>query len=445
MSLPSYPDYKDSGVAWIGRLPVHWEVLSARRLFDECRDPASPEDEQLSATQRYGVIPQRLFMEAEDQKVVLALAGTSNFKRVRKDDFVISLRSFQGGIEHSNYEGCVSPAYTVLRPSRAVASKYWSYMLKSAPYISALQTATAGIRDGKNISYGQFGGLEVPVPPLEEQRAIAHLLDRETARIDALIAEQEKLLALLAEKRQAAISHAVTRGLDPNAPVKDSGISWLGEVPEHWWVTRCGRALSILSGFAFPSSGFDHTGAGMRLLRGVNVSVGAIRWDDVVHWERSPGDGLDNYELKSGDLVIGMDRPLIAAGMRVAKVREEDVPCLLLQRVALLRPFSDLDSDFLMHYLSTPMFVAHFAPEATGVSVPHISPDQIASFVIAIPSLDEQRCIVDHLQRELTELDALRDHAKHTVDLLKERRSALIAAAVTGQIDVRGLVEAQAA
>ena len=116
MSLPAYAECRDSGTAWLGQVPNHWRVVGARRIFQEKRDAALPGDEQLSATQRYGVIPQWMFMEAEDQKVVLALSGTSNFKHLQKDDFVISLRSFQGGIEHSAYSGCVSPAYTVLRP-----------------------------------------------------------------------------------------------------------------------------------------------------------------------------------------------------------------------------------------------------------------------------------------------------------------------------------------
>src|SRR5690606_1158359 len=198
MSLPRYPEYKDSGVQWLRLIPSHWEVMPGRRLFDEKREPARPGDEQLSATQRYGVIPQRRFMEAEDQKVVLALAGTGNFKHVQKDDFVISLRSFQGGIEHSNYHGCVSPAYTVLRPRMEVFPRYFAYTLKSSSYISALQTVTAGIRDGKSISFTQFGSLELPLPSLEDQYAISIMLDHETAKIDALIAAQEKLLALLA-------------------------------------------------------------------------------------------------------------------------------------------------------------------------------------------------------------------------------------------------------
>lgn len=318
-----------------------------------------------------------------------------------------------------------------------MVSRFWMYQ-HAAAYASGVNVAaikqTSGIQ---NLDQSQYFDERGVYPDEDEQNAIATYLDRETAKIDALIAEQEKLLALLAEKRQATISHAVTRGLNPNAPMKDSGISWLGEVPAHWRVTKCGRFLSVLSGYAFPSAGFDHNGNGTKLLRGVNVSVGSLRWDDVVYWERSTDDGLDEYELQVGDLVIGMDRPLIAAGMRVAKVKEEDVPCLLLQRVALLRTSSELNSDFLMHWLSTPMFVAHFSPETTGVSVPHISPDQIASFVIALPPNDEQRKIIEFLDEELGRLTRLCWQSEQAVQLLKERRSALISAAVTGKIDVR--------
>jgi len=125
MSLPGYPQYKDSGISWLGQVPTSWAVVQARRLFEQRRDAALPNDEQLSATQKYGVVPQRLFMELEDQKVVLALSGLDNFKHVEPNDFVISLRSFQGGIEHSAYGGCVSPAYTVLRATSKIAPNFW--------------------------------------------------------------------------------------------------------------------------------------------------------------------------------------------------------------------------------------------------------------------------------------------------------------------------------
>ena len=120
-----YPAYRDSGVEWLGEVPVGWGILNPRRIFAQVRDPASNQDEQLSATQKSGVIPQRLYMEQEDQKVMLALAGLGNFKQVKQGDFVISLHSFQGGIEHSAYDGCLSPAYTVLRPSALIKAAYF--------------------------------------------------------------------------------------------------------------------------------------------------------------------------------------------------------------------------------------------------------------------------------------------------------------------------------
>ena len=443
MSLPRYPEYKDSGVAWIGQLPMHWDVLRARRLFDECRDAASPDNEQLSATQRYGVIPQRLFMEAEDQKVVLALAGTSNFKRVRKDDFVISLRSFQGGIEHSNYEGCVSPAYTVLRPSRAVASKYWSYMLKSVPYISALQTVSAGIRDGKNISYGQFGSLEVPVPPLEEQRAIAQLLDRETAKIDALIAEQEKLLALLAEKRQATISHAVTRGLDPNAPMKDSGIPWLGEVPAHWEVTRLKFVAAVQTGVA---KGKDTSGKHtitVPYLRVANVQDGYLALEDVSTIEIEP-EQLDRYRLQSGDVLMNEGGDFDKLGRGALWSGEID-DCIHQNHVFAVRPHG-VTPQWLNQVAGSSYAQFYFMGRAKqSTNLASISSTNIMELPILLPPQDEQVEILLFVADESANVDALCAAGRHAIAVLKERRSALITAAVTGQISVRGAVEARVA
>ncbi len=247
MSFPAYPAYKDSGAEWLGEVPEHWGILTAKRLFGNVRESAKPDAEQLAATQAYGVIPQKDFMEKNDVKVVLALSGTESFRGVRANDFVISLRSFQGGIEHSAYDGCVSPAYTVLRrrDERNLNPAYFKYLLKDFSYVSALQSVTTGIREGRTITYEQFGSLPLPVAPVAEQTQIARFLDHETARIDALIEEQQRLIELLKEKRQAVISHAVTKGLDPTVPMKDSGVEWLGEVPAHW-VCKSYRYASII-------------------------------------------------------------------------------------------------------------------------------------------------------------------------------------------------------
>jgi type I restriction enzyme S subunit len=246
-------------------------------------------------------------------------------------------------------------------------------------------------------------------------------------------------MELLKEKRQAVISHAVTKGLNPDAPMKPSGIEWLGDVPEHWRVGKCGFYLTILSGFAFPSVGFSDDETDTKLLRGINVGVSRLKWDETVYWRRSPEDGLDIYEMQEGDLVIGMDRPLISEGIRVAKVKERDLPCLLLQRVASLKTVGQLNVDYLLGLLSSEMFVAHFSPDATGVSVPHISPEQIKNFVIPVPTVAEQKGIVAFVHIETAKFNTLTAEARRAIDLLQERRTALISAAVTGQIDVRAI------
>lgn len=289
----------------------------------------------------------------------------------------------------------------------------------------------------QRISRSSLGRVRYAFPTLAEQTQIAAFLDRETGKIDELVAEQRRLMELLKEKRQAVISHAVTQGLNPKAPMKPSGIEWLGDVPKHWKVGKCGFYLRILSGFAFPSTGFTEDENETKLLRGINVGVSRLKWNETVYWRRLPDDGLDIYEMQEGDLVIGMDRPLITEGMRVAKVKDSDLPCLLLQRVASLKVGDKLNADYLLGLLSSDMFVAHFSPDTTGVSVPHISPDQINNFVIPIPPVSEQKAIVSFVAVQTAKFDTLTAEAQRAINLLQERRTALISAAVTGNIDVR--------
>lgn len=448
MSLPRYPEYKDSGVFWLGSIPTHWSPARLKEVIRSIDSGVSVNAIDIPATDvaigvlKTSCVYDGTFRYTENKAVVNEdLARVSC--PVEEGTLIVSRMNTPAlvgaaGLVTQSHPNIYLPDRLWQVSLRGASPSFMHYWTLSREYRAQVEVACSGTSSSmQNLGQDQFKNFQIALPLEDEQHTIATFLDRETTKIDALIAEQEKLLVLLAEKRQTTISHAVTRGLNPNAPMKDSGIPWLGEVPAHWRVTKCGRFLSVLSGYAFPSVGFDHSGNGIKLLRGVNVSVGSLRWDDVVYWERSTDDGLDEYELRAGDLVIGMDRPLIATGMRVAKVKEEDVPCLLLQRVALLRTSSELNSDFLMHLLSSSMFVAHFSPETTGVSVPHISPDQIASFVITMPPVDEQRRVIDFLDDELCRLTRLRQQSELAIQLLKERRSALISAAVTGKIDVR--------
>ncbi len=182
-SFTSYSAYRESGVAWLGKIPSHWEVWRSKRLFALRNERARVDDEQLTASQKHGVIPQNLFMEIEDQKVVQVILNPEILKHVEPGDFVISMRSFQGGIEHSNYRGCISSAYVMLIPSQHVYGPFYRYLLKSATYIQALQSTSNLVRDGQALRYQNFAQVDLPFIPRDEQVAIATFLDIATSDV----------------------------------------------------------------------------------------------------------------------------------------------------------------------------------------------------------------------------------------------------------------------
>jgi type I restriction enzyme S subunit len=436
VSFPRYPSYKSSGVEWLGDVPAHWELTFGRRLFSQKREPGLPTDDQLSATQKYGVVPQKLFMELEDQKVALALSGLENFKHVEVGDFVISLRSFQGGIERSEYSGCVSPAYTVLRPDDRVVGRFWGYFLKSKGYIEALQTMTDGIRDGKNISYQQFGQIGVPVASLAEQTRIAEFLDRETAKIDELVAEQRRLMELLKEKRQAVISHAVTRGLNPKAPLKPSGIEWLGDVPRHWGIISLKHLVSapIIDG---PHETPTAIPVGIPFVSAEAVSKGFIDFEKIWGYI-SPNEHerfSKRYKPQRGDILLVK----LGATAGTPAIVETDADFNVWVPLAAIRPKNDMEPRFVFHVLRSDNLQRAFQLNWTYGTQQTLGLRTIENLRVPVPPSDEQKRIVRYIDSIFPAFDTLTAEAQRAIDLLQERRTALISAAVTGQIDIRGL------
>lgn len=452
MSRKPYPSNKESGIEWLGHAPAHWRLVRLR--FVARLNPSRTELAGLDRDLEVSFLP----MEAIGEDGTLSLERTrpigeveTGYSFMREGDVILAkitpcFENGKGAIASGLHHGVAfgTTELIVARPRVDVCLDRFLHWLFVSPAFRKLGEASMyGAGGQKRVPDDFVRDFRIAFPTLPEQRTIAAFLDRETAKIDALVAQQERLIALLAEKRRAVISHAVTKGLDPNAPMKDSGIAWLGEVPAHWQVAKLGRYLEILSGFAFPSAGFSIDDANTRLLRGINVGIQEVRWTETVYWQRQPGDGLERFELHAGDIVFGMDRPWIGGGTRVATLGAEDLPCLLLQRVAALRPLSSLDRGFVYLIVQLWEFQEYFVPDMTGISVPHISPEQINGFPLAIPPLEEQREIVAHLHRETAKLDTLTTEAERAITLLKERRAALISAAVTGKIDVREAVETE--
>lgn len=436
MSFSVYPTHKDSGVEWLGEIPGHWAVFIAKRMFGNVRESANADAEQLAATQAYGVIPQKDFMERNDTKVVLALSGTENFRAVKANDFVISLRSFQGGIEHSAYDGCVSPAYTVLRrkDERNLNPGYFRYLLKDASYISALQSVTTGIREGRTITYEQFGSLSMPVAPVAEQTQIARFLDHETARIDSLIEEQQRLIELLKEKRQAVISHAVTKGLDPTVPMKDSGVEWLGEVPAHWALVPFGLAFEYQEGPGIMA--VDFRDEGVPLVRISGVQGRWVTLEGCNYLEPSKvKEKWAHFRLDKGDLIISGSASM---GL-VSEVGEDAAGAVAYTGLIRLKPRANISiRDFIRSVVGSYQFHAQIDLLKAGSTIQHFGPTHLSQMKVVLPPVNEQAQIAAYVDTISVQFDELLGEAENTNALLQERRSALISAAVTGKIDVRG-------
>ena len=205
---------KDSDVRWLGEVPAHWEVVQSRRLFLARNEPAQETDQQLTASQKYGMLPQTEFVELEGRRVVEIIKGTDSLRHAEPNDFIISLRSFQGGIEWCKIAGAVTFHYVVLVPVKHVHPPFFAHLFKSISYIQALRSTTNLIRDGQDLRYSHFVQIDLPIVPIGEQKEIAAFLDREKAKFDTLSAEAQHAIDLLQERRTALISAAVTGQID---------------------------------------------------------------------------------------------------------------------------------------------------------------------------------------------------------------------------------------
>lgn len=415
----AYAEYKDSGVEWLGNIPKHWSVEYSKWLFAERNIKASVGDEMLTASQKYGVIPQKMFMELEQQKVVQVQLGHEILKRAEVNDFVISMRSFQGGIEYCGYKGAVSSAYVPLKPRQDLSISYYKYLFKSIPYIQALQTTTNLVRDGQALRFANFIQVRIPLLPYSEAEKIGQFLDHETAKIDHLIEKQQQLIELLKEKRQAVISHAVTKGLDPNVPMKDSGVAWLGEVPEHWSVKKL-KYIVDLVGEKVESSNKQYVG-----MENISSKSGVF-----LQTEGILPEGISNT-FNKGDILFGKLRPYLA------KCWLADFSGICSSEFLVLRSKNKLSPIFLNLFLLTDQFIDQVNSSTYGSKMPRANWEFIGDLPIPVPDEQSSIDIANFLERQTQKYDSLIIKVSQQIALMQERRTALISAAVTGKIDVR--------
>ena len=355
--------------------------------------------------------------------------------QIKEDDLLITKDGTIGKVAVSKNcpdKACLNSGVFIIRNNGKYKyySRFMYYVLQSDELQLWFSYTDRGNSTVKHLTQEKFYNFSFAYPPLFEQQAIADYLDDRCFKIDEIIAEATASIEEYKELKQAVIFEAVTKGLDKNASMKDSGVEWIGEVPSKWPVTKLGRYINILPGYAFSSSDFSKDG--IPLLRGVNVTPSGVRWDDTVYWDKST-EGLEQYFLNTEDIIVGLDRPWIKEGMRTFIIKQKDIPCLLLQRVCRIRCSERVLNSFVYYWLSSKSFERALTSETTGISVPHISTNQISDFKMAFPPVSEQREIVEYLNCRISDINALISEKQALIEDLQAYKKSLIYEVVTGK------------
>ena len=404
-------EYKDSGIEWIGRIPKDWNTEKAKYVFIQRREKGNKDCTLLAATQKFGMYPQHLL-----DGVVKVASGTDmqQFKTVHVNDFVISLRSFQGGFEMSDYEGVCSPAYQVFSAQKPINNIFFKYLFKSDAFIQQINAFVLGIREGKNIQYEDFSTMYLPIPSLTEQQRIASYLDKKCAEIDSLVELQEQMIAQLTDYKQSVITEAVTKGLNPEAELVSSDIDWIGDVPKGWNTQRLKYLCTIQTGNQ-DTQDSDPVGIYPFYVRSPIV-------------ERS-----NKYSFEGEGILMAGDGA--GAGRVFHHVYGKYA---VHQRVYRLANIKGINSDFLFYFLSS-LFCKEMDRGSAQSTVPSVRLPMLQNFRVCMPSVEEQNDIVSYLDAKCREIDTLIDLKRQKIETLKDYKKSIIFEAVTGKTDLESL------
>ncbi|CAO5058333.1 Type I restriction modification DNA specificity domain-containing protein [Microcystis aeruginosa] len=432
-----YPTYKDSGVEWLGAIPEHWENWKISHAFQKIGSGTTP------STNRYdyydGDVPWINTSELRENIITDTSVKITN--KALLDNSVLNLYSpgtlliaMYGatigrlgilGITACTNQACCALANPILLDTKFVF--YWLWMRRNELII----LSSGGGQP--NINQEKIRSIKIPAPPLPEQQKIAEFLDQETSKIDKLITKKERLIELLKEKRTALISHAVTKGLNPDVPMKDSGVEWLGEIPEHWEMVKFSHFIDFQEGPGIMADDFKDEG--VPLLRITNLKPGYV---DIEGCNYLAIDKVEqkwkHFRLLANDLLISCS----ASTGLVSIVDQKSANSIAYTGIIRLRPArNNIARDFIRVLVGSDFYFTQINQLKTGTTIQHYGPVHLKQIKIPIPPIPEQQKIAQFLDRETSKIDNLITKTRTSIDHLKEYRTALISAAVTGKIDVR--------
>ncbi|MET8127699.1 restriction endonuclease subunit S [Streptomyces sp. NPDC005231] len=374
-----------------------------------------------------------------EKNVTMTAAGNlDGYRLVDTGDLVINtMWAWMGALGISKQAGIVSPAYGVYspRPNAPFNPGFYDYLYRSNPYVMEMTRLSRGIWTSRLRLYPDvFLSMAIPVPPLEEQRAIADYLDRETARIDTLIEEQQRLIEMLRERRGAVISNAVARGFDETVAIKDSGLPGAGPVPDHWEVMPLRYTISFQEGPGIMAADFRDDG--VPLLRVSSVRTARSTLEGCNYLDPDEVDRRwSHFRVDLGDLLISAS----ASMGTVSEITEETAGAVPYTGIIRIKP-GRMHKDFIRWFVVSGEFIDQVDSLKTGSTIQHFGPTHLAQMRVALPPIEEQRRIAEYLDEQVGKIDKLIAETERFIELAQERRAALITAAVTGQIDVRDVV-----
>ena len=426
--MKPYPKYKDSGVEWIGNVPEGWEVKRTKYFFRLITEKNSTIETKKVALENIESWTGRFI----DSEVDYQGEGISFLKG---DVLFGKLRPYLAKVLNAKFSGASVGDIFVMRPKLGISSRFSFYRFLSKPFIDIVNGSTFGAKMPR-ASWNFIANLYIAVPDYDEQGAIATYLNRKTTQIDDLISKKQKLIELLKEERAAIINQAVTKGLNPDAPMKDSGVEWIREVPAHWEIMRLKYVSIIISKGTTPSTiGKNiNTRGDIRFIKAENIENNELKPKPEFFVDEETNDILKRSQLEKYDVLF------VIAGATIGKVAvltDEFLPANTNQAISFIRLKRYVNVKFIWYWLQSSRINELTWLNAVQSAQPNLAMENLGNFCVTHPPVSEQDAIVFQIESETTKIDQTISKIEKQIELLKEYRTALISEVVTGKIDVR--------